>query len=382
MAKDCAPHFPRAAAGLSRTGTVGLRRWMPPTLGALLLTGTCVAAPPRGTSEPPLPTGAELIQTRREWLRPSCQACMDAAADAQAQEACVNAEFAWHDDKLNRAYQQRHATLSQRDQGVLRKLQRRWVRQIYEGPYSCKVRQEHVPAPRVDERQCLIAATISRWRELEDARYVARRIENWLNPRKDGGEDLRTPAESDFGLPDADGNLQLRLGDIGIEARVADCKGLTKKYCRLESLTLKAPWGSQALHPPQLFFLDAADPLRGFQVTAYRGLLSEGFVNMLPTFIVYDLNSDGHEDLMLWTDPYGSYGDPSYTYYLFDPERKQLVEAPELAAATRGFSLSRIRLNELDLWYRDGPCLRGEKTIAIRGTAPIEIFHNDYNTCE
>src|SRR3546814_14995008 len=77
--------------------------------------------------------------------------------------------------------------------------------------------------------------------------------------------------------------------------------------------------------------------------------------------------------MMLWTDFYGSYGDPSYTYYLFDPIHQAFVEAPELAKATHGFTLSRIRGNQLDLWYRDGPCLRGEKVLEIRGTTPVEI---------
>src|SRR3546814_8129010 len=86
--------------------------------------------------------------------------------------------------------------------------------------------------------------------------------------------------------------------------------------------------------------------------------------------------------MMLWTDFYGSYGDPSYTYYLFDPIHQAVVESPELAKATHGFTLSRIRGNQLDLWYRDGPCLRGEKVLEIRGTTPVEISRNDYSTCD
>src|SRR3546814_12490814 len=85
---------------------------------------------------------------------------------------------------------------------------------------------------------------------------------------------------------------------------------------------------------------------------------------------------------MLWTDFYGSYGDPSYTYYLFDPVHGAFVEAPELAKATHGFSLSRIRLSQMDLWYRDGPCLRGEKVLEIRGTTPVEISRTDYRSEE
>src|SRR3546814_5768708 len=94
---------------------------------------------------------------------------------------------------------------------------------------------------------------------------------------------------------------------------------------------------------------------------------------MLPTFIVYDLNSDGDEDLMLWTDFYGSDGDASYTYYLFDPIHQAFVEAPELAKDTHGFTRSRIRGNQLDLGYRDGPCLRGEKVLERWDEQPSEI---------
>src|SRR3546814_12758479 len=96
-------------------------------------------------------------------------------------------------------------------------------------------------------------------------------------------------------------------------------KGSVKRYCAVRSLTVATLHGEQSFKPSQLAFLDAADPRFGFDVTAYRGDLSSGFTSMLPTFIVYDLNSDGHEDLMLRTDLYGSYGDPSYTYSLFDP---------------------------------------------------------------
>src|SRR3546814_7572260 len=69
-------------------------------------------------------------------------------------------------------------------------------------------------------------------------------------------------------------------------------------------------------------------------------------------------------------------------YYLFDPIHQAFVEAPELAKATHGFTLSRIRGNQRDLWYRDGPCLRGEKVLEIRGTTPVEISRNDYSTCD
>src|SRR3546814_15043319 len=100
--------------------------------------------------------------------------------------------------------------------------------------------------------------------------------------------------------------------------------------------------------------------------------------DLLPTFIVYAINSDGLEDLMLSTDFYGSYGDPSYTYHLFDPIHQAFVEAPELAQATHGFTLSRIRGNPPDLCYRSGACLLGQKDTELRGTTHGELSPHHY----
>src|SRR3546814_15027359 len=72
------------------------------------------------------PTGAELLESRHEWLRPSYFSCMDSAAgDVDAQEACVDEEFAYQDGELNRIYREKLAPLSRRDQTALRSEERR-----------------------------------------------------------------------------------------------------------------------------------------------------------------------------------------------------------------------------------------------------------------
>lgn len=361
---------------------VAARFRVAPAFATVLLVAASTASSAQDPVRKPVPpTGEELLRYNHESLRPSYQACMDSAAGSLgAQEECIDEEFAYQDGELNRIYREQLATLSGRDQNALREIERRWIRQIYDR--GCRMPRAPTPALRLDIKRCLTAATINQWRSLLDSNYVTVLIQDEVNPRKpDNAQEREVPTLGDFGLPDADGKVELQVGDIGIRAQVEDCKGQVKLYCQVKTLAITTPLGEQVLAPPQLFFLDAADPIRGFDVTAYRGDMSGGFGSMLPTFIVYDLNSDGYEDLMLWTDPYGSYGDPSYTYYLFDPARKAFVEIPALTEATQGFTLSRIRLNELDLWYRSGPCLRGEKVVAIRGTAPVEISHNDYSTC-
>src|SRR3546814_13100413 len=95
------------------------------------------------------PTGAELLESRHEWLRPSYFACVDSAGSAEAQEACVDEEFAYQDGELNRVYREKLATPSRRDQNALRELERRWIRQTY-GARGCKHHQKPPPAQRLD----------------------------------------------------------------------------------------------------------------------------------------------------------------------------------------------------------------------------------------
>src|SRR5690606_9466100 len=149
--------------------------------------------------------------------RPSYFACVGAAASTEAEEACMDEEFAYHDGELNRVYEEKLATLSARDLRILRELERDWIRQIYD--QRCKVPAHPTNLQRLDAKQCLTAATISRRRELEEPGFIARNIQNRLNPRKPGNpEERETPALGDFGLPGPDGHLELQLGEIRIRA--------------------------------------------------------------------------------------------------------------------------------------------------------------------
>src|SRR3546814_12076508 len=100
---------------------------------------------------------------------------MDSAAgDVDAQEACVDEEFAYQDGELNRVYREKLATLSRRDQNALREIERRWIRQIY-GDRGCKTPTTPTPAQRPDLKQCLTPATVTRWRPRGDPHFISRR---------------------------------------------------------------------------------------------------------------------------------------------------------------------------------------------------------------
>src|SRR3546814_16374442 len=100
------------------------------------------------------PTGAELLESRHEWLRPSYFACVDSAGSVEAQEACVDEEFAYQDGELNRIYREKLATLSRRDQNALREIERRWIRQLY-GDRGCKPPAKPKPPQPLHTQQCL-----------------------------------------------------------------------------------------------------------------------------------------------------------------------------------------------------------------------------------
>src|SRR3546814_2874464 len=97
------------------------------------------------------PTGAELLESRHEWLRPPYFACVDSAGSVEAQEACVDEEFAYQDGELIPTYREKLPPLSRRAQNALREIERRWIRQIY-GNRGCKTPAKPTPAKPLDIR--------------------------------------------------------------------------------------------------------------------------------------------------------------------------------------------------------------------------------------
>jgi uncharacterized protein YecT (DUF1311 family) len=349
----------------------------------LVLISVSAALPAQESVPKPLPpTGEELLKFEHKSLRSAYSSCMDAATGSMdKQEACVDEEFAYHDDELNRIYREQLATLSARDQNVLRDIERRWIRQTY-GERGCKMPANPTPAQRLDTKQCLTAATIVRWRQLQDPRFVARRIEDWLNPRRDDRPDEgRTRALGAYGLPDDAGGIVLRIGNLRIRSQVSDCKGESRIQCRVEALTLTSDVGQQALEPTQLVFMGTTGRT-GFDVVTQDDGLSDIPASSPPTFSLYDINDDGQEDLILWTGFMGNYGAPSYAFYLFDSDARRFVENHALAETTKGFRVVRIHHDEIELQYTRGACVHGSRILVVRGSRPIEVSRHEYNTCD
>lgn len=180
--------------------------------------------------------------------------------------------------------------------------------------------------------------------------------------------------------PTSQGSATLILGDARIAVTVDDCPTARNDFfhaCENVRLVVSTPdIADQHLQLPRVIFSDRED-----DASAKRGSLEHGFAWGKYSLMLLDLNNDGHEDLMAWTGFEGNYGDPSYTYLLYDPDTQAFVENTAIQALIEMHSLSQVVDGQLEFWYRSGPCLRGEKSIRFEGQTPRIIARNDVNTC-
>jgi hypothetical protein len=182
-------------------------------------------------------------------------------------------------------------------------------------------------------------------------------------------------------MPDANGTLEMRLGDAVITMQSDGCTVRVRGgglICSNARLSVSTPTlHQQTLSLPEIWISEPGQSI----ATGIRGSLLASFVHGQYGITLPDINADGHEDLVVWTGLDGSYGDPSYTYYLYDTKTRRFVENTALAKLMEGHSLSRIVDGRLLAWYLSGPCDRGEKLIEVRGSTPRIVARRDYTTC-
>ena len=181
--------------------------------------------------------------------------------------------------------------------------------------------------------------------------------------------------------PAAHGSATLILGDARIAVSVDACPGVKSdlfRACENVRLVVSTPdIADQQLQLPKVILSEHEN-----DASAKRGTLEQGFAWGKYSLMLLDLNNDGHEDLMAWTGFDGSYGDPSYTYFLYDADAKTFVENTAIQALIEMHSLSRVVDGQFEFWYRSGPCERGEKSIRFDGMTPQIVDRNDENSCK
>ncbi|MCI2260969.1 lysozyme inhibitor LprI family protein [Xanthomonas indica] len=346
-------------------------------LPAIALSGAIAAVPS-------LPSGAELLALQKDALRPTYARCLAKAMQQETPERCVDEEFAYQDGELNRVYRARMAALpSAKERSALQAAQRQWIAQIYQN--RCKLPEQANPAMRLDAKQCRLATTIGRLRQLNDPQFVASiSAAKPIAPSPDASPVAKVFTAT--GLPDATGQVAFSLGDLSLQVVDAHCHdtgGLLLR-CAPATVVVQRPAGEQSIPVPSLVFLSNTADQQDY-VAAYRGPIAqqgEGSEGLRYTAIVSDINGDGYDDLLLWTDFSGRLGAPAYTYYLFDPKAKRFVRSEKLAQATRGLTLSGISGTTLHLWSEAGQCKRTVVSLALHGTIPTRHSSKTIDSCK
>lgn len=183
--------------------------------------------------------------------------------------------------------------------------------------------------------------------------------------------------------PDEEGFMDMRLGEARVTLRSDGCyrRMTSKRICSNARVTISTrDLPQQTLLLPEVW-LPASPSSDGAVRTGFRGSSRFAFADDLYGIILSDISADGYEDLVVWSGADGNYGDPSYTYYLYDAKTQHMIENAHLAKLMQSHSISRLVDGRLVAWYRSGPCDRGEKLIGIRGNGAEILASRDYTTC-
>ncbi|TCZ80598.1 FG-GAP repeat protein [Lysobacter sp. N42] len=169
--------------------------------------------------------------------------------------------------------------------------------------------------------------------------------------------------------PDKTGVLRVELGDVGIQTEPCTLSEIspTVSQCTEETHLLFTHGGAEHSLLFTSIFLDSA-------ATLYRGPLDDAYKQNGHSFIVTDVDGDGHEDLIVWTGREGAYGGPSYDVLLFDPSDRQFYGAPAFSELTVGANgLFSVEGGFLKLSSSDGCCTRVFDTYAIEQREPVLV---------
>lgn len=347
-------------------GVLGLLGMPPAEVAAATRPGTAATESERNA----LPSGAELIARDRKEVRPEYLACMaQAGSDLPRQKVCVDAEYAYQDGELNRLYKQVMAELPEADRPYMRKSQRKWVKFIYSKGARCLPLDQATLAQQIDSQQCLIHSTLMRIPTFNEPLNVASVLSSEKSPSTPPR--FVAPVYYSTAEPDAQGMITLRPrnydGEVQavLRLQVDPCKKVVYSACHVRSASIEQHGKTYKLQPlpPQIMY----DKLPGPDVSMLE---------------LSDLNKDGRADLMLWTGQDGNYGSASYAFYLYDPKVDRFVENKALKAAVDGHQISDRENNRFMLYYKSGPCVRGEQLIEVRGTRVVTVRKRDYDTCK
>ena len=169
---------------------------------------------------------------------------------------------------------------------------------------------------------------------------------------------------------DPAGRLALKAGDLAVVINAPSGPppqhGLKECSDDVE-VSLVRDGGREQIIRPTGLLIDS-------EATLFRGPLRQRDRTKTQSILVADVNHDGHEDVMLWTDNRGGYGSASYDVYLNDPASGSFVHSKPFSELTVGrLGLFKLEGEKLRLYAKSGCCIHSEELYEVENNIPVLV---------
>lgn len=162
--------------------------------------------------------------------------------------------------------------------------------------------------------------------------------------------------------------LAIEAGGIGLRLKAPRCERLTEglSFCNgdVSLLVSIADEGlEQSLRAGSIVIRDDA--------LLHHGPLHADAKPDAHTFVVGDVNSDGRDDLLVWSGFEGAYGGPSFDVHLFDPQARRFVFSRPFSDLTIGYlGLFSSKDGLIEATTESGCCLQVQEIYIVKTDRP------------
>lgn len=167
---------------------------------------------------------------------------------------------------------------------------------------------------------------------------------------------------------DGAGMLKVGTGSLLFTLKAGSCRKETATVTTCNDVELTV---ERSGSPTQTLLVDQVHV--DSAATLYRGALDDNYRKNGHSFVISDVNGDGHEDLLIWTGKEGNYGGPSYAVYLSEQAGRFVLNQAftDLFPGTNG--LFRIEGKRIKTASSDGCCFHVFDTYEVEDGKPVLV---------
>ena len=205
--------------------------------------------------------------------------------------------------------------------------------------------------------------------EADGAKLPTEDQEVGKKPESSPKKELKMPSTANAKLNDQ-GEIDVKISGISVSIKAQGCNErspgifLCNKSVIVE---VKFPDSKPIAVEPEALYLDS-------NATLYHGPLDDSYKKNGHSIILTDINSDGHEDLVIWSGKEGNYGGSSYSVYLYDSAQQRLVFNQSLSDMTvMANGLFSVKGNMLTSSSGDGCCIHVFDTYEFKNDEAVLV---------